>query len=51
MVTDQNAYLVDASGIHKIYRTGKWTVQALRGIDFRVRHGEMVAIMGPSGCG
>ena len=32
-------------------RTDEVTVQALRGIDFRVRHREVVATRGPSGCG
>lgn len=27
------------------------SVQALRGVDFRIRQGEFVAIIGPSGCG
>ena len=44
-------FIVQATGIHKTYDTGLVRVHALRGVDLRVRHGEMVAIMGPSGCG
>ncbi len=51
MTTDRNDYIVHATAVHKTYSTGKVTVPALRGIDLRVRRGEMVAIMGPSGCG
>ena len=50
-MTQGTEYIIDASGIHKTYRTGKVEVSALRGIDLRVKRGEMVAIMGPSGCG
>ena len=44
-------FIVQATGIHKTYDTGMIEVHALRGVDLRVRRGEMVAIMGPSGCG
>jgi putative ABC transport system ATP-binding protein len=43
--------IVEATGVDKIYDTGKVQVQALRGVSFGVRRGEMVAIMGPSGSG
>ena len=43
--------IVEATGVEKIYDTGKVQVQALRGVSFGVRRGEMVAIMGPSGSG
>jgi putative ABC transport system ATP-binding protein len=47
----QEDYIIQVRGLHKAYRTGTITVEALRGVDFTARRGEMVAIMGPSGCG
>lgn len=47
----QNGNIIQATGVHKTYDTGKVSVNALRGIDMSVIRGEMVAIMGPSGCG
>jgi putative ABC transport system ATP-binding protein len=43
--------VIDVAGVTKIYRTGDVLVEALRGIDFVVEHGEHVAIMGESGSG
>jgi ABC-type glutathione transport system ATPase component len=37
--------------ISKIYGSGASEVQALRAVDLSVDHGELVAVMGPSGCG
>lgn len=37
--------------VSKRYLLGKTVVDALRGVDFSVRKGEFVAIMGPSGSG
>ena len=36
-MSDQNGYIVDATGIHKTYRTGKVEVPALRGIDLQIK--------------
>ena len=46
-----NEAIIEATNIQKTYDTGRVKVNALRGVDLRVRRGEMVAIMGPSGCG
>ena len=43
--------IIRTSNLHKIYDTGEVQVQALRGMDFEVASGEMVAVMGPSGSG
>ncbi len=43
--------MVEARSVWKIYQTGTLKVEALRGLDLKVRKGEMVAVMGPSGCG
>jgi len=43
--------LIEVRNLSKTYRLGSLTVPALRGVDFRVRRNEYIAIMGPSGSG
>lgn len=47
--TPSSTCTYEAVGLKKEYDEGQ--VQALRGVDFRIREGEFVAITGPSGCG
>ena len=44
-------FIIEATGVQKVYASGGLRVEALRGVDLGVRRGEMVAIMGPSGSG
>ena len=44
-------YIIEAENIHKIYTTGKIQVHALRGVNLKIEKGEMVTLMGVSGCG
>lgn len=43
--------MIRMNGITKTYKLGKIEVDALRGVSFELKQGEMVAIMGPSGSG
>jgi len=43
--------VIEIEGVTKTYLLGETRIEALRGIDLRVRRGEYLAIMGPSGSG
>jgi putative ABC transport system ATP-binding protein len=45
------APIIDARDVAKTYATGNIRVEALKGVSFQVQRGEMVAVMGQSGCG
>jgi len=51
MMADSGQPLIQVRGLTRSYRTGDVSVQALRGIDLVINHGEFVAIMGSSGSG
>ncbi len=43
--------VLELQDVHKIYRTGRVEVHALRGIDLAVEKSDFIAIVGPSGSG
>src|SRR6185295_9711213 len=43
--------VIRVEGVTKVYHMGNQTVHALRGVDLRVKSGEMIAVMGHSGSG
>jgi putative ABC transport system ATP-binding protein len=48
---DGRLSILNLEGISKYYRTGEFTVTALKDVNFQVFGGEIVAVMGPSGSG
>ncbi|MDP1709744.1 MAG: ABC transporter ATP-binding protein [Candidatus Komeilibacteria bacterium] len=43
--------MIEIKNVTKIYKTGETELAALKGVSFKIKDGEYVAIMGPSGSG
>ena len=50
-MTTVQTRIIQAKNVKKIYRNGHLRIEALAGINMEIAPGEMVAIMGQSGCG
>jgi putative ABC transport system ATP-binding protein len=44
-------WVIEANNLTKVYKMGEVLVNALAGVTFQIRRGDVVAIMGPSGSG
>jgi putative ABC transport system ATP-binding protein len=49
--TGVDAPIIRLDGVWKVYETGSERIDALEDVDFEVRPGEFLAVMGPSGSG
>jgi len=47
----EDGWVIEAENLTKYYDMGEVEVQALRGVSFKIKRGEVVSIMGPSGSG
>jgi putative ABC transport system ATP-binding protein len=46
-----NEFVIEVTDLTKTYRMGEVDVNALAGVSFKIRRGEVLSIMGPSGSG
>jgi len=51
MPVGDNGYLLKVKGLRTVFHTEEGIVKAVDGVDFAVRHGEVLGIVGESGCG
>ena len=51
MTGERDGYYIVCEDLFKIYKVAELEVVALRGLDLKVRHGELMAIVGASGSG
>jgi putative ABC transport system ATP-binding protein len=48
---ETNGHAISCHGVQKHYGEGETRIDALRGVDFEARFGELSFLVGPSGCG
>src|SRR4030095_14711676 len=48
---ETNGHAISCVGVQKHYGEGETRIDALRGVDFSARFGELSFLVGPSGCG
>jgi len=48
---ETNGYAISCQSVQKHYGEGETRIDALRGVDFEARFGELSFLVGPSGCG
>src|SRR5262249_35675562 len=50
-MNNDDSIAISTHGLRKSFGSGAGSVEALRGVDFEARFGELTFIVGPSGCG
>jgi putative ABC transport system ATP-binding protein len=51
MTDEGEKFAIETLDLKKSYEMGLITVHALRGVNLKIRHGEMISVVGPSGSG